>query len=347
MPDQNKYFETQHLRNLQNYQKEVEQEYLRTIEEVFRYVALTTFATEVFRLADYPVLKNQIDETLRKFRDRIYNIVTRAIRSEWGLSDRKNNAVIKEAYGNVAEQVLTSLQSKPEAVTNFINRYQRRLKLSDRVWKLHGQFYQEIEMNLYASISEGKAARRMAAEMKQFLKEPDRLYRRVRNSKGRLVLSSPARAYKPGAGVYRSSFKNALRLTRTETNRAYRTADHERWKNSPFILGVEVKLSVAHPRSDFCNYLVGLFPPDYKHTGFHIQCLCYSVPVLPTPEEYNKYEDALLAGKEKDFKFEKVKDIHPRAKQWIIDNAEKIEGWKNPPLFMQDNPKYIKRVLTA
>jgi len=344
VPDQNKEFEKEHLRNLQNYQKEVEQEYLRTIEEVFQFVALTTFAAEVFRLSDYPVLKNQIDESLRKFRDRIYNIITRAIRAEWGLSNRKNNAVIKEAYGQVSEQVLASLQSKPEAVTNFINRYQRRLKLSDRVWKLHGQFYQEIEMNLYAGIAEGKAARRMAAEMKQFLKEPDRLFRRVRDAKGRLVLSGPARAYKPGVGIYRSSFKNALRLTATETNASYRTADQQRWRKTPFVLGYEIRLSKNHKTFDICDHLAAVYPNTFVWQHWHPFCICHCIPVLVSPEQYDKYEDAIINGTADSFKFDgKIKDVPQQFKNYVSNNMEKMEGWRRLPMWLMDNKRFIKQ----
>ena len=49
--------------------------------------------------------------------------------------------------------------------------------------------------------------------------------------------------YHPGQGVYRSSYKNALRLAATETNKAFRTADYERWQNMDFVTGIEVERS--------------------------------------------------------------------------------------------------------
>lgn len=47
----------------------------------------------------------------------------------------------------------------------------------------------------------------------------ERLYRRVRGADGKLHLSKAAKAYHPSQGVYRSSYKNAMRLTRTECNK--------------------------------------------------------------------------------------------------------------------------------
>jgi hypothetical protein len=84
-------------------------------------------------------------------------------------------------------------------------------------------------MVLDSGLRDGTPAIETAQELKQYLKYPDRLFRRVRDKHGALHLSKAAAAFNPGRGVYRSSFKNARRLTATETNMAYRTADHERY----------------------------------------------------------------------------------------------------------------------
>ncbi len=342
MPTEREY-ELNHLQNIQSYQREVQGEYTQTIEEIFQAVALYSFADKVFRLSDYPTLKNRIDELMLRFRNRVYNIISSSILKEVGLSDVKNAEIFLKELGAIVPP------TPPPAVQEMINAPRRNLRLSDRVWKLHGQFYKEIEMNLYAGISEGKAAARMATDMKQFLKEPDKLFRRVRSAKGKLVLSGPARAYKPGVGVYRSSYKNALRLTRSGTNIAYRTADHERWMRTPFVLGQVIQLSKNHPTNVEpvrCDLLVGVYGKEFKFTGFHINCLCFSTAILPSKEEYSRYEDAILNGTAQDFKFANVvKGMPAQSKQWVIDNAERFENWKSPPLFFSDNPRLIKRVL--
>ena len=75
------------------------------------------------------------------------------------------------------------------------------------------------------------------------MNEPDRLYRRVRDKGGNLRLSKAAKMYHPGQGVYRSSAKNAQRLTRTEINMAYRESEYLRWQQLDFIVGIRVMLS--------------------------------------------------------------------------------------------------------
>ena len=108
---------------------------------------------------------------------------------------------------------------------------------------------------------------------------------RVRDKHGNLRLSKAAKAYHPGRGVYRSSYRNALRLTATENNMAYRTADHLRWQQQPFVVGIEIKLSNNHTCKgvigrfvDICDDRAGVYPKDFKFVGWHPHCRCYCVP---------------------------------------------------------------------
>ncbi|EJW89679.1 hypothetical protein EVA_22214, partial [gut metagenome] len=55
-----------------------------------------------------------------------------------------------------------------------------------------------------------------------------------------------AAQFHPGRGVYRSSYMNARRLAATETNIAYRTADHLRWQDFDFVVGIRIVLSNNH-----------------------------------------------------------------------------------------------------
>ncbi len=99
-----------------------------------------------------------------------------------------------------------------------------------------------------------------------------------------------------GRGVYRSSFKNARRVAVTETNMSYRLSDHERWQKLGFVIGIEVKTSNNHDDVDECDALAGRYPADYVFTGNHPLCKCYAVAIQLSKEDYEKYEDAILAG---------------------------------------------------
>lgn len=89
----------------------------------------------------------------------------------------------------------------------------------------------------------------------------------MRDKDGNLKLSQAAQKYHPGTGVYRSSYKNAMRVTRTEVNMAYQASDSERWTRSWWVKGIRVSLSNNHtspdskgrpaPLVDICDELAG------------------------------------------------------------------------------------------
>ena len=49
-----------------------------------------------------------------------------------------------------------------------------------------------------------------------------------------------------GAGGVSLLIPQRKALAVTETNAAYRTADHERWQNLDFVVGIEIHLSGNH-----------------------------------------------------------------------------------------------------
>ena len=98
-----------------------------------------------------------------------------------------------------------------------------------------------LEYYLSSGLSSGRPAALIGQDIRQLLNEPNRRFRRVRDANGKLVPSQPMKDYHPGQGVYRSSYKNALRLAVTKTNKAFRTADYERWQNMDFVTGIEVE----------------------------------------------------------------------------------------------------------
>jgi|GEM_PF-1868943 len=172
---------------------------------------------------------------------------------------------------------------------------------------------QHIETSLAEGLAEGRSAAELSRTIRQDLREPARLYRRVRDKNGILQLSKPAKAYHPGAGVYRSSYKNALRLTRTEINVSYAEADFERWQRLDFVIGYEVRLSNnhtcnGHPFTDICDELAGRYPKWFKFTKWHPQCRCVCLAI---------FDDDPGAGE--------VRDVPANFKQWVTDNQPRLD----------------------
>lgn len=284
------------------------------------------------------------------------------VRSEWTLANNKNNELCRQVFGDDLDKVpkdvyRRNLDTNSAAEEAFLKRKEAGLGLSDRVWNYTDQFKEEIEMGLDLGIRSGASAEQMSRELRGYLKNPDKLFRRVRDEHGQLQLSKNAKAYHPGQGVYRSSYKNALRLTGTETNIAYRTADYLRWQQMDSVVGIEVRLSNNHtikdakgklrPLTDICDTLAGKYPKDFKFVGWHPQCRCHAVPIMKTQEEIIEDAKRILAGKKplppsssKNY----VKEPHEGFSKWAKDNAERIEaarGRDKLPYFVRDNDKYF------
>lgn len=265
--------------------------------------------------------------------------VEKAIRSQVGqaqqLSDGCNDKLIKQYTKNLGLQskvVEDMLVKNTGAVNAFLNRKIAGMNLSDRVWQSTKVARESLELLLESGVLNGRSAAATARDIQQYLKEPNRRYRRVRNAEGKLVLSNPAKEYHPGRGVYRSSFQNALRLSATETNIAYRANDFERRKKMSFVMGQRIQLSNAHPRVDICDYMVGTYPKNYKFTGWHPRCLCFSTSILLPKEKFKAY----LGGAGID-KRHVIKGIPKGAQEYLNENAEQIKGWSNTPYFIKDN----------
>ena len=177
-------------------------------------------------------------------------------------------------------------------------------------------------------------------------------------------LSQAAKAYHPGRGVYRSSYKNARRLAATETNIAYRTADHLRWQQLDFVVGIRVVLSNNHtlngkPFHDICDDLSapvgstatkgrGCYPKDFKFTGWHPLCRCHAESILKTEEEFVEDTERILQGEEPTANsVNTVSDVPQQFKNWLRDNRERIDRAKSLPYFIRDNRKVVDDILGA
>lgn len=150
--------------------------------------------------------------------------------------------------------------------------------------------------------------------------------------------------YHTGRGVYRSSYKNAMRLTRTETNMAYRTSEQERWQQLDFVVGYEVKCSANHPDYDICDVLKGRYPKTFTFRGWHPQCRCFCVPILSTQEEFLNQQQAILDGDENPpaGSVNEVTRLPKNFTDWVDENEERLEEAADKgtlPYFITDNEK--------
>ena len=350
----NKYDRT-HLSNLSKYQRQIDTLYRRLIQEAAQLGAAVDGLTgeELFAFDNFPTLKKRAERLLNEMHSGMSSVIVNGVNAEWTLANNKNSELARTVFGdNVGK--LSQAQYRKYFSTNdkareaFLARKEAGLNLSDRVWRYTNQFKDEIELGLDVGIRNGMSAAEMARELKAWLREPDKLFRRVRDEHGDLQPSRAMAAYHPGQGVYRSSYKNARRLAATETNIAYRTADYERWQELPFVVGIEVVLSNNHPEHDICDELKGRYPKDFKFTGWHPHCRCHAVSVLKTEEEIEEDTRRILNGEDPTTEStQTVKSVPDGFGKWLSANEARSKTSYSKPYFVTDNSKYIPSALLA
>lgn len=343
-------YDQKHLRNLSKRLRKVQ----ALIDEAARKGAAIGARTgykdieKDFRFDDFPQARREIDALLRELSTALTMNVEEANTEAWGMANAKNDAMVDSMLASTGvDMAKKTTQPWYNKNARALGAFQKRAKdgmgLSTDVWNL-GQFKGELELALEMGLGRGKSAAELSRDVRSFLKYPDKLFRRVRDEKGVLRLSKAAKEFHPGRGVYRSSYKNALRLTATETNMAYRTADSKRWQQIPFVLGIKIQVSKTnHPVTDICDELAGDYPKDFVFTGWHPFCKCFATSILPTPEKFLEYQRAILDGKDvSGWQWEgEVKDVPGEFNTWIDNNRERAKGWSNMPYFVRDNPQYV------
>lgn len=337
-------YDKKHLRNLLQRAQNLSDIFGTVAQKAINIGEATGFCNPQgeFLFDKFPAVKERVEQLFQGLHDNLLLTVTEGNREEWLLSAAKNDAMVDSLFGHVAkygERAKDWKQPNLNALEAFQNRKERGMNLSDRVWRLTNQFKGELEMALELGLGDGKSAAALSKDVRQYLNEPHKLFRRVRNEKGQLRLSKSAAAYHPGQGVYRSSYKNALRLTVTENNMAYRTADHERWQQLDFVIGIEILLSNNHPCEDICDEFAGVYPKTFKFVGWHPFCRCIAVPKLADEDEFIARMNAEIAGEDvpEGGYVGEVTEMPEAFSNWVQNNAERIENAKTVPYFISDN----------
>ena len=341
-------YDKKHKENLAKRARKVQQLYDAAIKRIVQAAAPSLFDADPkkeFHFEDFPALKKEMEALMQDLGSSLQANIEDGDQESWTLSNTKNDAMVDSIIGKKklpAKTVKAWKHPHMDALNAFIARKEAGMNLSRRVWNLTQQFKSEMELALELGMGEGKSAAALSRDVRKYLVEPNKLFRRVRDKSGALRLSKAAAAYHPGQGVYRSSYKNALRMTATENNIAYRTADHNRWEALPFVIGIEIHISNNHPTEDICDLFDGKrFPKDFKFTGWHPWCRCYAVSVLASQEEMDAYTTAIMNGEDvSHWKFTgQVEKMPKEFNKWMKDNQARIENATSKPYFIKDNFK--------
>lgn len=375
----------------EHYADNVRRLYATATDELLKLSAMKAAngVSAAFSFSDSKRLSEQANAILRALYSGVYNEIKGGVITEWENANKSCDALITSIFGKKVKEdnhYARYFARNKESVDAFFKRKSEYggLNLSQRVWKYVGDFKTEMEMALSVAMGEGKSAATISREVRKYLQRPDMMFRRFRvktgeqdifDADGNVVGKEPIygrvwkrkvvdavtgnaswqtvslKDYSFGRGVYRSSYKNAMRLARTETNMAYRTADQERWRQLDFVIGYRVVLSDNHPEPDICNDLSakrgekgsrGVYPKDFVFKGWHPQCRCYVVPILADEKEFDKIQEAILNDEPIPESKSVIREPNKYFQDWWMKNKKRVSEAQSLPYWVKDNPKYTK-----
>ncbi len=144
------------------------------------------------------------------------------------------------------------------------------LAFSDRVWEITWQTQKNLLQAIQTGVMQGTSAAEISRQIRNMLALPDTF-------RGDVL-----KDFHPGVGVYKSAYKNALRLARTELNRAFIEGTYRYAKQKTWIIGYIWRTGAAVPCEEVCapnrdKFFDKATPPDLPA---HPHCLCFPQPVL-------------------------------------------------------------------
>lgn len=262
----------------------------------------------LFNFDNYPTLRKRLDDIFNDYYTNSMLCYNNGITDGVTLAYSHDDADLS-GFSVMSDKALSAAR-KTAAETFIANRLHsdKGLNLARRIWNYCQQTKSEFEVamsNVIADgLSKGTSAEDIGRRIRQYLKEPDMMYRRyhtiqrLANGQKKDVVTWRRKRIidgkvkfveepleKVGQGVYRSSRMNALRVARTEINAAYHTARNDRWANEPFVIGQHIHVSPQHDPekcADICDDLEGYYPKGFVWNGWHPQCYAEGTQVLTT-----------------------------------------------------------------
>lgn len=182
-------------------------------------------------------------------------------------SDIVASEIVASVFKSTSERAILALGNSFDGI-----------ELSSKIWNINKISLSRMRRYIADSMLAGIDSRTIFAKVKSFLLLPN-TDMRTKAWKKFFKLNPP------GRGVYKSAYKNLLRVIRTETTRAYRIGMQTYASGRPWIKGIQWVLSDAHPQIDICDEIAvfdgwglgaGVYPPDQVPFAGHPNCICHT-----------------------------------------------------------------------
>lgn len=186
--------------------------------------------------------------------------------------------------------------------------YGDSLNISSRIWQIDGLGRDAINQVIMQGITDGDSAWNIAKKLEEFLGAGQdcprwtstRLYGRTASDKSAgdttgLLSGNDC----DGRGV---SY-NALRLARTEIQKAHALATDKLLASQPWVEKEQCHLSAAHPEADECDDVIaggengqGIYEVGTIEYPLHPQCFCYKTAVVMDEKAFTDQLNGWLNG---------------------------------------------------
>jgi hypothetical protein len=258
-----------------------------------------------FSFDDYPRTEKKVNALLDYYSNNMQALVYNGISDEWKNSNTLQDLLAKRVIGTFTRKIADAKQKayfehNNAAKKAFIERKIKGLGLSERIWNQRADVKEALEKSLSVGIEKGMSAVKLSKKVSKYLNDYPSLAKAYKKKYGKAITIQNCE--------YRS-----VRLARNEINMAYRSAEQERWARMDYIKGKEIKTTnnPSH-KHDMCDLLAGVYPSYFPWVGWHVNCMCYAIPVIMSEKEY-------WSGME-------PKNTMPKNfTKWVSENKAKVE----------------------
>ena len=202
-------FDVQAYRQTEAYVQAIDALYNKAVNEFAAVASKVNFnPNKPFSFNDYPQANKKAEEIISSLSSNIKSVIVKGTRKQWLYACEKNDAFLAHILNtsDVSKRLLSKYQDRNlDALNAFQSRKIDGLNLSDRIWNYTGQMKKQMELGIDLSLGDGRSAGDLSRDLRQYLVDPAKLFRRVRGKHGNLGVSKNAKAFQPGQGKYRSS----------------------------------------------------------------------------------------------------------------------------------------------
>lgn len=217
--------------------------------------------------------------------------------------------------------------------------YGDSLDLSQRIWRVDREAQDGISSILMNGISNSSSAWDIAEQLEQFLGANQdcprwtstRLYGKT---KSEIAAGDTTGLLRGDQCDGRGVSYNALRLARTEIQKAHALATDKILMSQPWVQKEKIHLSAAHPETDICDDTVqggengqGIYDVGEIELPLHPNCLCYKTAVLMNQKEFTSNLNGWLNGESWSAMDDYAELVGGDVTQSILPNAINLAVW--------------------